>query len=384
MSCWRALPHTRHAVQDMSAPRPMPGRFLCLRPAALTTLRGILKRLQVAVAMPIEDIFDSSPRVQTTDVDEATDVLSRVYLPVKLRPVGSNSLDMDLRAQELPMLTAGYLHFGTDVCIRGDDVPAYYIEAPLSGTAVNVWRDGRLEKTTAGSAAVFTPGMPVDLNWSGDCREICIKVTEEQMQWQLETMLNRPVRKRITFARSMSLSARASRDWFGLVGLLAREAGQADGILAHRLAIDNLQHLLVQGLLLIQPHNYAEALAEEEACASTAVVRRAIDLMHAHPETPWGTVHLARATGVSARALQKAFQRSGQPPPMTYLRRLRLHKARAELAAHCPNELTVTAVASHWGFLHLSRFAEQYRQLFGESPSETLKNELTGSAEAPQ
>jgi AraC-like DNA-binding protein len=215
-------------------------------------------------------------------------------------------------------------------------------------------------------------------------REICIKVTEEQMQRQLETMLNRPVRKRITFARNMSLSARASRDWFGLVRLLAREAGQADGILAHRLAIDNLQHLLVQGLLLIQPHNYAEALAEDEACASTAVARRAIDLMHAHPETPWGTVHLARATGVSARALQKAFQRSGQPPPMTYLRRLRLHKARAELAAHCPDERTVTAVATDWGFLHLSRFAEQYRQLFGESPSETLKNERTGSSEAPQ
>jgi transcriptional regulator GlxA family with amidase domain len=106
--------------------------------------------------------------------------------------------------------------------------------------------------------------------------------------------------------------------------------------------------------------------------------------MHAHPETPWGTAHLARATGVGARALQKAFRRSGQPPPMMYLRRLRLHKVRAELAAHCPNTLTVTTAASHWGFLHLSRFAEQYRQLFGESPSETLKNDLTGNAEAPQ
>jgi AraC-like DNA-binding protein len=282
------------------------------------------------------------------------------------------------------MLTAGYLHFGTDVCIRGDDVPAYYIEAPLSGTATNVWRDGGLEKTTVGSAAVFTPGTPVDLNWSDDCREVCIKVSEDQMQRQLETMLGRPVRKRIVFARSMSLSARACRDWFGLVRLLAREAGQADGILAHRLAVDNLQHLLVQGLLLIQPHNYAEALAEDEPSASAAVVRRAIDLMHAHPEIPWGTAQLARATGVSARALQKAFQRSGQPPPMTYLRRLRLHKARAELAAHNPNQLTVTAVASRWGFLHLSRFAQQYRQLFGESPSETLRAKLTGSAEGPQ
>jgi transcriptional regulator GlxA family with amidase domain len=69
---------------------------------------------------------------------------------------------------------------------------------------------------------------------------------------------------------------------------------------------------------------------------------------------------------------------------MTYLRRLRLHKARAELASHCPNTITVTTVAGRWGFLHLSRFAEQYRQLFGESPSETLKNDPTGNAQASQ
>jgi AraC-like DNA-binding protein len=334
--------------------------------------------------MPKDDLFYSSPHVQTTDVDEATDVLSRMYLPVKLNPTGSNSLDMRLKAEEFPLLTAGYLHFGTDVCIRGDDVPAYYIEAPLSGTAVNTWRDGRLEQTTVGSAAVFTPGTPVDLNWSGDCREICIKVSEEVMRQQLETMLNRPVQKRITFVRSMSLSAGASRDWFELVGLLAREARRPGGILAHRLAVDNLQHLLVQGLLLIQPHNYSEALAQDEPCASTTVVRHAIELMHDHPQTPWDTAQLSRATGVSARSLQKAFQRCGHPPPMTYLRRLRLHKARAELTAHCLNPLTVTTVASHWGFLHLSRFAEQYRQLYGESPSETLRNDSSGSAEAPR
>ncbi len=333
--------------------------------------------------MLLEDVFDSSPRVQTTDVDEAADVLSRVFLPLTLRSARSASLDMHLKAEELPMLTAGYLHFSTDVDIRGDDVPAYYVEAPVTGTAMNMWPDGRLEKTTAGSAAVFSPGTAVDLNWSADCREICIKITEGQMRRQLERMLDRPARKRITFARGMNLRTQASSDWFGLVKLLAREAGRADGILAHRLATDNLQQLLVQGLLLIQPHNYAEALAEDEAGAGTAVVRHAIDLMHAHPEKLWSTVDLARKTGVSARALQKAFQRAMQPPPMTYLRRLRLHEARAELASHNSQTMTVTAVAGRWGFLHLSRFAEQYRQLFGESPSDTLKGNPTGNAEPP-
>ena len=46
------------------------------------------------MAVLMEDIFDSSPRIQTTDVDEAIDVLSRVFLPVKLQSARSKSLDM--------------------------------------------------------------------------------------------------------------------------------------------------------------------------------------------------------------------------------------------------------------------------------------------------
>lgn len=324
--------------------------------------------------MPISDVtFNSSPQVQTGDADEATDILSRVYLPLELRLTGPQPLDMHMRAEELSMLTAGYLRFGTDVFIGGDEVPAYYIEAPLSGVARNAWRDGRMESTTVGSAAVFTPGMPVDLNWSSDCREIIVKVSEAQMRSQLETMLGRPMHRRITFSRKMDLNSRASRQWFGLVRVLAREAGRPDGVLAHRLAVDNLQLQLVQGLLLIQPHNYAEELAAGERPASAAAVNRAVDLMHAHPESSWDTAGLARATGVSARALQKAFQRSRHPPPMTYLRRLRLESVRTELTNSDPGATTVTAVAGRWGFVHLGRFADQYRQQFGESPSETLR-----------
>jgi transcriptional regulator GlxA family with amidase domain len=58
---------------------------------------------------------------------------------------------------------------------------------------------------------------------------------------------------------------------------------------------------------------------------------------------------------------------------MMYLRRLRLHHVHAELAAHSPDSVTVTMVAGRWGFVHLGRFASQYRQLFGETPSETLR-----------
>ncbi|KMO74759.1 MULTISPECIES: AraC family transcriptional regulator [Mycolicibacterium] len=335
--------------------------------------------------MPISDVaFSSSPQVQTGDADEASDILSRVYLPLVLRPTGAEALDMHMRAEELSMLTAGYVHFGTEVFIGSDEMPVYCVEAPLSGVARNIWRDGRVERTTVGTAAVLTPGMPVNLNWSSDCREICVKVSETQMRTQLETMLGRSVDRRITFARKMNLNTRASYDWFGLVRTLAREAGRTNGLLTHRLAVDNLQRQLVEGLLLIQPHNYSEELAAEQRPAGEAAVKRAVDLMHAHPEISWDTAGLAHATGVTARALQKAFQRYGHPPPMTCLRRIRLERVHTELIDSDSGATTVTAVAGRWGFVHLGRFADQYRKQFGHSPSATLRGTVMNKAATPR
>jgi AraC-like DNA-binding protein len=317
--------------------------------------------------------FGLAPEVRTTDVDEATDALGRVYVAAELTPMGTKSVNMRMNALELPLLTAGYLGFGAHITIRADDVTAYYIDAPLTGSAVSMWRDGGLVKTTTGSVAVFTPGTPCALDWSGDCGQICLKVSEPQMRRQLEAMLNRPVQKRITFARQLNLNTTAANDWYQLVRLLAREVGQPGGLLNHRLALESLQLLLIQGLLQIHPHNYTEALTEGAHAASAAIAKRAIDLLHANPETPWTTAELARATGVSARALQRSFGRADHPSPMNYLRRLRLQRVHAELAASCPGSATVTMIAGRWGFTHFGRFASQYRQLFGETPSETLR-----------
>jgi transcriptional regulator GlxA family with amidase domain len=57
---------------------------------------------------------------------------------------------------------------------------------------------------------------------------------------------------------------------------------------------------------------------------------------------------------------------------MTYLRQIRLRRAREELRAAQREATTVRAVAVGLGILHMGRFAAAYREAFGESPSETL------------
>jgi 3-polyprenyl-4-hydroxybenzoate decarboxylase len=43
-------------------------------------------------------------------------------------------------------------------------------------------------------------------------------------------------------------------------------------------------------------------------------------------------------------------------------------------ASQTRSPAAVTAVAGRWGFVHLGRFTQQYRQLFGEAPSQTLRS----------
>ncbi len=80
---------------------------------------------------------------------------------------------------------------------------------------------------------------------------------------------------------------------------------------------------------------------------------------------------ICTAVNVSERTLQYAFRRYVGMTPLAYLRVCRLNRVRSELLA-LGAETTVTTVALRYGFLHLGRFASDYKRLFGESPSREL------------
>lgn len=79
---------------------------------------------------------------------------------------------------------------------------------------------------------------------------------------------------------------------------------------------------------------------------------------------------LASEVGVSRRALEYAFHEEVGFGPAHYIQRLRLNAVRQALAGQ---EGPIGDVTARFGIWHLSRFAAQYKDLFGELPSETLR-----------
>ncbi|WP_448107619.1 helix-turn-helix domain-containing protein [Pseudomonas azerbaijanoccidentalis] len=85
---------------------------------------------------------------------------------------------------------------------------------------------------------------------------------------------------------------------------------------------------------------------------------------------------LCEGLRTSHRSLHYAFNKVLGISPVTYLRYIRLNGVRAELVSSDKPTL-ISQVAANWGFWHMGMFSVYYKHLFGERPSETLKNHRT-------
>lgn len=88
---------------------------------------------------------------------------------------------------------------------------------------------------------------------------------------------------------------------------------------------------------------------------------------------------ISKLVGVSSRTLRLASQEILGVSPLQYLLLRRMHMARLALRNADPADARVTEIATKHGFWELGRFAVQYRGLFGETPSDTLRRATGGS-----
>jgi AraC family ethanolamine operon transcriptional activator len=100
------------------------------------------------------------------------------------------------------------------------------------------------------------------------------------------------------------------------------------------------------------------------------VARAAEELLRARMDDPPSLRELCELLRVPERTLHHAFQEAFGLRPKAYLRSLRLNAAHRRLRAGVG---PVTEVATDLGMFHFGRFATEYRAIFGESPSDTLR-----------
>lgn len=77
---------------------------------------------------------------------------------------------------------------------------------------------------------------------------------------------------------------------------------------------------------------------------------------------------------VSEWTLRNAFRDRYGISPKAYLNAYRLNQVHKALRKANPKLVSVRSIADQWGFWHAGQFAKDYKTMFGEKPSETLKS----------
>jgi AraC-like DNA-binding protein len=109
------------------------------------------------------------------------------------------------------------------------------------------------------------------------------------------------------------------------------------------------------------------------SASASFIVAQCHRVVAASGDAPPSIGELCLRLRTSRRTLQDSFRQVANVTPAHYLRCVRLNAVRRQLMSIRPADLTITQAAVDGGFTHLSHFAERYKALFGELPSQTTR-----------
>ncbi|MDB9468994.1 helix-turn-helix domain-containing protein [Dolichospermum circinale] len=110
-----------------------------------------------------------------------------------------------------------------------------------------------------------------------------------------------------------------------------------------------------------------------------SLIRKAEEVSKSYRDKPLTLQKLCEELETSSSALCCGFQEVFGISPVAYIKIQRLNGVRRALMNADPNIKTVMEVAQEWGFWNAPHFAKDYREMFGELPSKTLRGHLQSS-----
>ncbi|HZV10385.1 MAG TPA: AraC family transcriptional regulator, partial [Novosphingobium sp.] len=326
-----------------------------------------------ALAGALQGLYQDPGRAfRTHDPDHVRLHMSQVFcrhsLQVRAEPKGFGFSHTETPLRQLSFNTT--IYDGRDGEVWCDIAPCdniHLIQFSLAGTA---------EIRHAGAEVLLRPGemcaldlsLGAKVRFNADYRHFTIKIPTTALTQLIAQDEGRNCPPLQFTPHAVPLVGQAAA-LGNFVSLLCSEMQGPERGLTHSRMIDTTEQMLMRLLLLSLPNNYYDHHQPAAGPAIPYYIRRAEDFMRANLREPVTLDAIIQAAGISSRSLQAGFRRHRQDTPLGYLKKLRLDSAHRALRAGRGN---VTQIALETGFTHLSKFARDYRERFGETPSETL------------
>jgi AraC family ethanolamine operon transcriptional activator len=127
-------------------------------------------------------------------------------------------------------------------------------------------------------------------------------------------------------------------------------------------------------IAILNDLSHAIDAGEAQQLMSDQALRRVLDYVNSAPLEEITAVELCTLADCSQRWLEQSFKKRFGVTPKAYVKYLRLARLRRDLQQPpCGGRQTIMELASAYGFWHMGQLAADYRKVYGELPSDTMK-----------
>lgn len=315
-------------------------------------------------------------RLATRDIDAVHQHMSSIFCPHDLHiDGGTPPIDFRHNQAALRSLTFNATDYGNPYGRVVVTIPPmetlYLVQFSLAGVA-QISQDGSTFDLHPGQMCVLGSDAKIRQVFQEGYKHFTMKVLKSDLENVLAQELGfRP--GNLQFSPKPVAAEGAAAAFAHLVRTICDDIDIGLTAYSHARTCNAVEDTLKRLMLAAFPHNHSDLFNAPPSGPAPYYVRRVEEYVCAHAEEAISLADMIEVSGVSARSLHAGFRRFRDATPMGYLKNYRLALAHRRLKEGADRGLSVTDVALACGFTHLSKFARDYQERYGERPSCTLK-----------
>lgn len=315
------------------------------------------------------DLLQRFPAFRTSDSEEFRHNLLTRFGAIRAKVRPSERLRARGNLVQLQSVGLVYGNSSAGAVVDYPDADRFRLVTALKGGCRAIIGSNEVELDPRQSCIV-TPGQRVTLAADDNHDWFNLRIDPGAFERKLAYLLGARPKGKLEFTAAVDRNTLRFRQFWQLLRFFAEQLDATADPVAP-LVLRELEQAVLVSFLTANRHNFSHLLEREAADTVPSHVRRAEQYIEANWDQAIGIEHLVEVTGVSARAIFRAFQKTRGYSPMGFARAIRLRRAHDMLSKPDP-QTSVTSVAFACGFGNLGHFARDYRETFGERPSETL------------
>ncbi len=307
--------------------------------------------------------------IQSTELDEIEDYISRSYAPVKITtPMRTGPFGIEGNYAHVDSMLLEWTRT-TGLFTVNPIEPYDAVLFNFMDTVGSTYTFGK-QKVDLEAGQVFGYRHATNVDVHDKSEHITIAIPDSLLSQRLSRLLDKPAGQKVEFCRN-PISQEAVSSLSQLVRLLRQQQlAELAFVVSER--SDSLTNFVVDSFLLQYKNNHWDQLRKPVAKVAPRHVKRALDYIHANPQLRSSPDLLADLSAVSVRSLQYSFLEYTGQTISAYQLSLKLQNAYNEVMSR--DDLSLQQIARRWGFNSQSAFGQSFRRAFGITPSELRRS----------